>query len=79
MFICASLTVFFLGIFLDPDAEDRRVNERVATLERVSFDTNTFWSDAHHRHAVVRLEDRAQHIEEAMEGFQRALMTTDGL
>jgi hypothetical protein len=41
----------------------------------VSSDTNTFWSGARHRPAVVQLQDRAQHIEEAMEGCQRSLTT----
>jgi hypothetical protein len=41
----------------------------------VSSDINTFWSDARRRHAVVRLQDRSQHIEEAMEGCRKALTT----
>jgi hypothetical protein len=62
-------------IFLDPAAEDRRVSERASALERVSSDTNTFWSSARRRHVVVRLQDRAQHIEEAVEGCRRSLTT----
>jgi hypothetical protein len=60
---------------LDPAAEDRRVSERALALERVSSETNTFWSGARHCHDVVRLQDRAQHIEETMEGCRRALTT----
>jgi hypothetical protein len=62
-------------IFLDPATKDRRVSERASTLERVSSDTNTFWSSAHRRHVVVRLQDRAKHIEEVMEGCRRSLTT----
>jgi hypothetical protein len=36
------LTSCFPGICLDPATENRRVFERVAALERVSLDTNTF-------------------------------------
>jgi hypothetical protein len=53
---------------LDPAAEDRKVSKQVAALEKVSSDTNTFWSDAHHRHAVVQLQDHAQHIGEVVDG-----------
>jgi hypothetical protein len=75
IFYCVLLTVFCLGICLDPAAEDRRVGERDAALEGVTSDINTFWSDAHRLHAVVRLQDCAQHIEEVMEGCRRALTT----
>jgi hypothetical protein len=60
---------------LDPSAENHRVIEWAMTLESVSSDTDTFWSDARHHHAMVRLQDRAQHIEEAMEGCRGALTT----
>jgi hypothetical protein len=60
---------------LDPTAEDRRVSERATALEGVSSDINTFWSDARHRHTVVQLQDRAQHIEEVVEGCRRAPTT----
>jgi hypothetical protein len=60
---------------LDPIAKDHRVGERAAALEGVSSDINTFWPDARHHHAVVRLQDRAHHIEEAVEGCRRALTT----
>jgi hypothetical protein len=36
------MTSSFLGICLDRAAETHRVSERVAALERVSSDTNTF-------------------------------------
>jgi hypothetical protein len=60
---------------LDPSTENCRVIEWATALESVSSDTNTFWSDERHHHAVVHLQDRAQHIEEAMEGCRRALTT----
>jgi hypothetical protein len=60
---------------LDTAAEDRQVSERIAALERVSADADTFWSDARIRKAVVWLQDRAHHIEEAVEGCRRALAT----
>jgi hypothetical protein len=41
----------------------------------VTSDIRTFWSNAHHRHVVVQLQDHAQHIDEAVEGCRRALTT----
>jgi hypothetical protein len=58
----------FAGSCLDPVDEDRRVSERIAALERASTDTNTFWIDPHRRSAIVLLQDRAQHIGEAVDG-----------
>jgi hypothetical protein len=66
---------YCLGIYLEPVAEDRQVVERAVALEEAKSDIRTFWSDAHCRHAVVRLQDRAHHIEEAVEGCHRALTT----
>jgi hypothetical protein len=60
---------------LDPTVEDRQVAERAAALEEATSDINTFWSDAHHRHAVVQQQDHAHHIEEAVEGCRRSLTT----
>jgi hypothetical protein len=60
---------------LHPTDEDRRVSERIAALERVSKDTNTLWADPRCRSAVVLLQDRAQHIGEAVDGCQRSLTT----
>jgi hypothetical protein len=53
---------------LEPVAEDRGVTERAAAFEEATSDINTFWSDAHHCHVVVRLQDRTRHTKEAMEG-----------
>jgi hypothetical protein len=56
------------GYCLNPVDEDRRVSERIASLERASTDTNTFWTDPRHRSAIVLLQDHAQHIREAVDG-----------
>jgi hypothetical protein len=63
------------GTCLHPADEDRRVAERIAALERVSEDTTSLWADPWHRSAVVLLQDRAQHIGEAVDGCQKSLMT----
>jgi hypothetical protein len=64
-----------LGTCLHPTDEDRRVAERIMALERVSKDTNTLWVDPRCHSAVVHLQDRAQHIGEAVDGCQRSLTT----
>jgi hypothetical protein len=63
-----ALTLLCVGVCLDPVVEDHRVSERVAALERFSSDTNTFWANAHRRGAMVLLQDRTQHIGEAVDG-----------
>jgi hypothetical protein len=63
------------GTCLHPTDEDCRVSEQIAALERVSKDTNTLWADLQHRSAIVHLQDRAQHIGEAIDGCQRSLTT----
>jgi hypothetical protein len=40
---------------LHPADEDRRVFERIAALERVSKDINSFWADLRRRSAIVLL------------------------
>jgi hypothetical protein len=69
------LTSCFSGICLDPVAKNRRVSERVAALERVLSDTNTFWIDARRRGAIVLLQDHVRHIEESVDGCRRSLTT----
>jgi hypothetical protein len=64
-----------VGTCLDFAAEDRRVTERNAALERVSAGVENLWSDLRRRSAVVLLQDRAQHIGEAVDGCRRALVT----
>jgi hypothetical protein len=60
---------------LHPADEDRRVFERIAALERASRDTDTLWVDLWCRSAIVLLQDRAQHIGEAVDGCRRSLTT----
>jgi hypothetical protein len=67
--------VLFAGSCLNPVDENRRVSERIAALERASTDTNTFWIDPHRRSAIVLLQDRAQHIREAIDACQKSLTT----
>jgi hypothetical protein len=60
---------------LDFAAEDRRVTERSASLEKMSAGVENLWSDPRRRNAIVLLQDRAQHIGEAVDGCRRALVT----
>jgi hypothetical protein len=64
-----------IGTCLDFAAEDRRVTERNAALERMSAGYETLWSDPQHRSAIVLLQDRAQYIGELVDGCRRALTT----
>jgi hypothetical protein len=63
------------GTYLDFTAEDRRVTERSAALERMSVNVETLWSDPQRRNAVVLLQDRIQHVGESVDGCRRALTT----
>jgi hypothetical protein len=79
-FSCFFTTVFvtsfaIIGTCLDFAAEDRRVTERNAALERMSTGFETLWSDPRCWSAIVLLQDRAQHIGESVDGCQRALTT----
>jgi hypothetical protein len=56
-------------------SKDRRVNKRIAALERVSSDTNTFWVDARRRSTIVLLQDRVRHVGEAVYRCQKSLTT----
>jgi hypothetical protein len=64
-----------IGTCLDFAAEDRRVTERNAALEKMSAGCETLWSDPRCRSAIVLLQDRAQHIGESVDGCRRALTT----
>jgi hypothetical protein len=64
-----------VGTCLDFAAEDHRVTERNAALEKMSAGIETLWSDPRCRSAIVLLQDRAQHIGELVDGCQRALIT----
>jgi hypothetical protein len=63
------------GTCLHPVDKDRRVTERIVALERVSQDTTSLWDNSRCRSVVVLLQDRAQHIGEAIDGCQRSLTT----
>jgi hypothetical protein len=63
------------GTCLHPADENHRVVEQIAALERVPKDATSLWADPRRRSAVVLLQDRAQHIGEAVDGFQRSLTT----
>jgi hypothetical protein len=65
----------FICTSLDFAAEDRRVTERSAALEKMSACVKSLWSDPRRRSAIVLLQDRAQHIGEAVDGCRRALVT----
>jgi hypothetical protein len=63
------------GTFLDFVSEARRVSERIAALERASEGIDSLWSDPRCHRAIVLLQDRAQHIREAVDGCRRSLTT----
>jgi hypothetical protein len=69
------ISFLFVGTCLDFAAEDRRVTERNAALEKMFTDVETLWSDPRCRKAIVLLQDCAQHIGESVDGCRRALMT----
>jgi hypothetical protein len=69
------MSLHLLGTCLHPEDENRRVAERIAALEKVSKDAPSLWANPRRRSAVVLLQDRAQHIGEAVDGYQRSLTT----
>jgi hypothetical protein len=60
---------------LDFVDEARRVSEWIAALERSSEGVKTFWSDPRRHSAIMLLQDRAQHIREAVDGCRKSLTT----
>ena len=73
---CCFCDIFAVaGTCLDFAAEERRVAERNAALEKMSTGYETLWSDPRRRSAIVLLQDRAQHIGESVDGCRRALTT----
>jgi hypothetical protein len=74
-FLCILMSLRLPGTCLHPPDEGRWVSERIAALESVSRDTNSLWANPQRRSAVVLLQDHAQHIGEAVDGFQRSLTT----
>jgi hypothetical protein len=63
------------GSCLNPVDEDHQVSERIVALEKTSIDTNTFWIDPCRHSAIVLLQDHAQHIREAVDGYRKSLTT----
>jgi hypothetical protein len=64
-----------IGTCLDFAAEECRVTERNAALEKMSAGFETLWSDPRRRSAIVLLQDHAQHIGESVDSCRRALTT----
>jgi hypothetical protein len=69
------MTFIVVGTCLDFVGETRRISEWIATLERSSEGVESFWSHPQRRRAIVLLQDRAQHIGEAVDGCRRSLTT----
>jgi hypothetical protein len=69
------MTFVIVGTCLDFVDEARRVSERIAALESSSGGVKTVWSEPRRRNAIVLLQDRAQHIGEAVDCCQKALTT----
>jgi hypothetical protein len=65
---CRLISSVVLGARLDFAAEARRVAERNTALEKASEGIDSLWSDPRRRRAIVLLQDRAQHIGEAVDG-----------
>jgi hypothetical protein len=68
---CLVMSFVILGTYLDFAAEARRVAERNVALEKTSEGIDSLWSDPRCRHAIVLLQDRAQHIGESVDGCRR--------
>jgi hypothetical protein len=69
------MTFAIIGTCLDFANEARHVFEWVAALESSSGGVETFWSEPRRCNAIVLLQDRAQHIGEAVDGCRKALTT----
>jgi hypothetical protein len=63
------------GTCLDLVGELRRVSEWILALEKATQGTESLWSNPRHRRAIVILQDRAQHIGEAVDGCRMSLTT----
>jgi hypothetical protein len=74
--VCCLLTFYCTaGSCLDLVGESRRVSERIAALEKAGQGTESLWSNPRRRRAIVILQDRAQHIGEAVDGCRMSLTT----
>jgi hypothetical protein len=69
------MTFAVVGTCLDFVNEAHHVSERVAVLESSSGGVATFWSEPWRHNAIVLLQDRTQHIGEAVDGCRKALTT----
>jgi hypothetical protein len=63
------------GPCLDLVGESCRVTDRIAALETAAQRTESLWLNPRRRRAIVILQDRAQHIGEAVDGCQMSLTT----
>jgi hypothetical protein len=64
-----------VGTCLDLAGESRQVSERIAALQKAAQGTESLWSNLRHCRAIVLLQDRAQHIGEAVDGCRMSLTT----
>jgi hypothetical protein len=69
------MTFDIVGTCLDFVNEARHVSEWVAALESSSGGVKSFWSEPRRRNAIVLLQDRAQHIGEAVDSYRKSLNT----
>jgi hypothetical protein len=65
---CFVMSFVILGTCLDFAAENRRVAEQNAALEKMLEGIDSLWSDPRCCHAIVLLQDHAQHIRESVDG-----------
>jgi hypothetical protein len=69
VFTIVFMTSFaIVGTCLDFAAEERRVAERNAALEKMSTGFEILWSDPQRWSTIILLQDRAQHIGESVDG-----------
>jgi hypothetical protein len=74
--VCCLLTLYCAaGSCLDLVGESHRVTEQIAALETAAQGAESLWSNPRHRRAIVILQDRAQHIGEAVDGCRMSLTT----
>jgi hypothetical protein len=72
---CGLIFFHASGTCLDLVGETRWVFEQTAVLEKAPEGTDSLWSDPRCRRTIVLLQDRAQHIGEAVDGCQTSLTT----
>jgi hypothetical protein len=64
-----------VGTCLDLAGKSSRVSERIVALQKAAQGTGSLWSNLRCYHAIVLLQDRAQHIGEAVDGCGMSLTT----